>query len=169
MRFAIRHEDGSLLNYEEWQAVKSSAGKVISLNLLLLPFPPKMKIKKQTMSYFISFHRDAWYKAIEQLEEQQPLLKLCAEHYKAEKTLNQILTARNNGKRRLKGGGGGSVEDDEDESAGIVSEEEEKETAAKSKPKRKRNTIQRRSGPPAPARKSKRLRKKYGKYTNINF
>ncbi|KAM6499838.1 hypothetical protein JOM56_005346 [Amanita muscaria] len=135
MRFGIRHEDGSLLNDEEWQAVKSSVGK------------------KQMMSYFKSFHRDAWYKAIEQLEEQQPLLKLCAEHYKAEKTLNQILTARNNGKRRSKGGGGGSVEDSEYESAGIVSDEEGKETVAKSKPKRKRKTIQRRSGPPAPARK----------------
>ncbi|KAM6501789.1 hypothetical protein JOM56_001766 [Amanita muscaria] len=112
------------------------------------------------MSYFKSFHQDAWYKAIEQLEEQQPLLKLCAEHYKAEKTLNQILTARNNGKRRSKGGGGGSVEDSEYELAGIVSDEEGKETVAKSKPKRKRKTIQRRSGPPAPARK--RLRKKYG-------
>jgi hypothetical protein len=165
MRFGIRHEDGTLLNEDDWQVVKASARKVISLILLPLPFLPKMVDKNPTMSYFRSFHRDAWYKAIEQLEEQQPLLRLCAEHYKAQTMLSQTLAGHNNGRRRSKGGGEASSEGGE----GGSGTDERKETMEKRKSARKGTTIKQSLSSRAPTRKSKRLRKKDSEYSNIDF
>ena len=49
-------------------------------------------MKKKTKTFFIKYRFKHWTDTVLKLEEQEPLLTLCATHWKAEHVLNTILT-----------------------------------------------------------------------------
>ena len=49
-------------------------------------------MKKKTKTYFTRYYLKQWNNVVLKLEEQEPLLALCAAHWKAEHVLNTILT-----------------------------------------------------------------------------
>jgi len=94
MEKAVRHEDGMLINAGEWRAIKANVRVIASRDLLPLPIPRNTPIsmKKKTKTYFTRYYLKQWNDAVLKLEEQEPLLALCAAHWKAEHVLNTILT-----------------------------------------------------------------------------
>jgi hypothetical protein len=94
MEKAVRHEDGTLINVGEWRAIKANARAIASRDLLPLPLPrdTPFSTKKKTKTFFTKYYLKHWTDAVLKLEEQEPLLALCAAHWKAEHVLNIILT-----------------------------------------------------------------------------
>jgi len=94
MEKAVQHEDGMLINAGEWHAIKVNVRVIASRDLLPLPIPcnTPISMKKKTKTYFTRYYLKQWNDAVLKLEEQEPLLALCAAHWKAEHVLNTILT-----------------------------------------------------------------------------
>ena len=94
MEKAIRHEDGMLISAGEWRAIKANARAIANRDLLPLPIPrgTPLSMKKKTKTFFTKYFFKHWTDAVLRLEEQEPLLTLCAAHWKAEHVLNTILT-----------------------------------------------------------------------------
>ena len=94
MEKAVQHEDSMLINAGEWRAIKVDARVIASRDLLPLPIPCNTPIlmKKKTKTYFTRYYLKQWNNTVLKLEEQEPLLALCAAHWKAEHVLNTILT-----------------------------------------------------------------------------
>ena len=85
----VRREDGSLISTLEWNAIKASAW-LLKHELRLLPTPTdrQAQLQAKTKVYYRSYHSREWLRAVQWLEEEQPLLRLCASHWKAEHVLN---------------------------------------------------------------------------------
>lgn len=94
MEKAVRHEDGTLINAGEWRAIKANARVIVNRDLLPLPIPRNtpLSMKKKTKTFFTRYYLKQWNDAVLKLEEHEPLLALCAAHWKAEHVLNTILT-----------------------------------------------------------------------------
>lgn len=86
MRFAVRHEDGRILDKFEWNEIRAST-KALLLKNFRFPIPQHMTVKN-----FKASHREEWLRAVMELEDEQPLLKLCSSHYKADHLLTGVLT-----------------------------------------------------------------------------
>jgi len=89
MRNAIRSTDGRNISTQEWNSIKASARLVID-ELFGLPDRGEASSRK-TKKYFRTHHSRAWQLALEKLERLQPLLSLCADHWKAEKLIQSKL------------------------------------------------------------------------------
>ncbi|KAM6501552.1 hypothetical protein JOM56_001529 [Amanita muscaria] len=89
----IRTPGGSVVDDSIYLTLRSSAHNVAAT--LLSPLDTKRPELKGTMgrklpgtkSFYKSYFKDQWMAALEHLEELQPLLALCAEHWKAEAVL----------------------------------------------------------------------------------
>jgi hypothetical protein len=95
MEQAIRHPDGTMITPGEWTAIKATA-RMIRADLLALP-PPRDKRAKdrpKTKTYYRSFFSKDWDAALEKMEQHQPLLALCAAHWKADHVLGNTLLAK---------------------------------------------------------------------------
>ena len=95
MEQAIRHPDGTMITSGEWTAIKATA-RMIRADLLALP-PPRDKRAKdrpKTKTYYRSFFLKDWDTALEKMEQHQPLLALCAAHWKADHVLGNTLLAK---------------------------------------------------------------------------
>jgi hypothetical protein len=92
MEQAICHADGTMISPGEWAAIKATA-HLVKMELLALPVPQDQRAKdqKKTKIYFQSFHWTEWEAAIQKMESQQPLLALCAAHWKADHVLGNTL------------------------------------------------------------------------------
>jgi hypothetical protein len=92
MEQAIRHTDGTMISLGEWAAIKAT-GRLVKMDLLSLPLPRDRRAKgqKKTKTYFRTFYRTEWDAAIDKMESQQPLLALCAAHWKADHVLGNTL------------------------------------------------------------------------------
>ena len=92
MEQAIHHADGNMISSGEWAAIKAMA-RVIKMDLLSLPTPTSRHAKdqKKTKMYFRTFFHKEWANAITKMESQQPLLALCAAHWKADHVLGNTL------------------------------------------------------------------------------
>lgn len=92
---AIRHPDGTMISSSEWSAIKASA-RLIKADLLSLPAPRDRRAKdqKKTKIYFRTYFRKEWEAAVAKLEMHQPLLALCASHWKAEHVLGNTLLVK---------------------------------------------------------------------------
>lgn len=88
----IRHEDGSQITSQEWNAIKASA-RMLKYELRQLPLPLDRRAQNQskTKVFYKQYYPKEWTRMILQLEEDQPLLKLCCSHWKAEHVLNNCL------------------------------------------------------------------------------
>jgi len=94
MEKAVQHKDGTLINAGEWRAIKANVRVIASCDLLPLPIPcnTPISMKKKTKTYFTRYYLKQWNNAVLKLKEQEPLLALCAAHWKAKHVLNTILT-----------------------------------------------------------------------------
>jgi len=95
MEQAIRHLDGTLITSGEWSAIRATARK-IKTDLLALPAPRdrRAKDRPKTKTYYRSFFPKEWDAALEKMEQLQPLLALCAAHWKADHVLGNTLLVR---------------------------------------------------------------------------
>ena len=99
----IRHSDGTMVTAGEWNNIKTSA-RMIRHELRRLPLPNDSRLKakskdtiKKSKTYYRTYHPTAWMDAIHKLEKMQPLLALCAPHWKADHVLgNSLLAALDN-------------------------------------------------------------------------
>ena len=94
MEKCIRNEDGSSISVDQWRSIRLTARTIAQTDLLSLPVPNKAKATPRTKTYYKKNHIKAWWVAIQQLEERQPLLRLCAANWKADHVLGIILQAR---------------------------------------------------------------------------
>jgi hypothetical protein len=95
MEQAVRHSDGTMITSGEWTAIKATA-RMIKADLLALP-PPRDKRAKdrpKTKTYYRSFFSKDWDAALERMEQHQPLLALCAAHWKADHILGNTLLVK---------------------------------------------------------------------------
>jgi len=92
MEKAIRHADGTMITGSEWSAIKAT-GRVVKSELMALPPPNDRKARKmnKTKVYFRTYHPGRWNAALDKMEQQQPLLALCASHWKADLVLGTLL------------------------------------------------------------------------------
>jgi hypothetical protein len=88
----IRHEDGSQINTQEWNAIKAST-RMSKHELRQLPPPSDQRAQNQaqTKVYYKQYYPKEWTRITLQLEDDQPLLKLCSSHWKAEHVMNNCL------------------------------------------------------------------------------
>jgi hypothetical protein len=95
MERAVRHPDGTFITASEWDAIKASA-RLVKADLLSLP-PPRhwcAKERSKTKTFFRTYFRTEWEAALARLESLQPLLALCASHWKADHVLGNTLRVK---------------------------------------------------------------------------
>ncbi|KJA22396.1 hypothetical protein HYPSUDRAFT_215794 [Hypholoma sublateritium FD-334 SS-4] len=97
MEKCIRNADGTRIHKREWRAIMATAGAIIDKQLRPLT-APKAGLAPRTF-YRKHFAR-VWLSAIATLEVEQPILTLCAGHWKAEHALGQILDNKRSGDAR---------------------------------------------------------------------
>ena len=95
MEYAIRHEDGTMISSGEWLVIKATA-RSVKADLLSLGPPTSTRAKDQpkTKIYFRTHFLTQWNAALEKMETQQPLLALCAAHWKADHVLGNTLLVK---------------------------------------------------------------------------
>lgn len=90
MHTAIRQEDGSLIQNGEYDAIKTSS-RTVAQSLVDMKVTGRDAGRPKTKQFFKKFCQAEWSGAITRLEELQPLLRLCASHWKAEHVLGGTL------------------------------------------------------------------------------
>lgn len=124
MRLAVRTKNGSTVDASVYDLIRSSAQSIVTA--LLIPLKPHSFPKgKKLTPYFQANHQQAWTNAILQLEKQQPLLALCADHWKAKHILQSVL-------RNKKDGHDDDIDDDDDGNSKSESEQSSKRPRAQS-------------------------------------
>src|SRR6202040_984944 len=95
MEQAVHHSDGTMITSGEWTAIKATA-RMIKADLLALPPPwdKRAKDRPKTKTYYRSFFLKDWDTALERMEQHQPLLALCAVHWKADHILGNTLLVK---------------------------------------------------------------------------
>jgi hypothetical protein len=93
MRNAIRNADGSPVSPGEWKCILASA-RIIINDLLMLPVHGEHANARKTKEFFRHHHPRAWQAALEKLDRLQPLVSLCALHWKSEHILMSLLQRR---------------------------------------------------------------------------
>jgi hypothetical protein len=95
MERAIRHSDGTMILASEWAAIKATA-RMVKAELISLPPSRDRRARDRTKSkvYFQTYFRKEWDAAVAKMESLQPLLALCASHWKAEHVLGNTLLVK---------------------------------------------------------------------------
>ena len=95
MERVIRHPDGAMISMSEWAAIKATA-RMVKAKLLSLPPSQDQRAKDRTKSkiYFQTYFRKEWEAAVAKMESHQPLLALCASHWKVEHVLGNTLLVK---------------------------------------------------------------------------
>ena len=99
MEKCIRNADGTRIHKREWRAIMAAAGAIVDRQLRPLA-PPKEGQGLAPRTFYRKHCARAWFSAIATLEVEQPILGLCAGHWKAEHTLGQILDNKRSGDAR---------------------------------------------------------------------
>lgn len=91
----IRNQDGSEISRGEYRAIKTSARRLVNKHLTPLKEPSDLaaKNRSKTKSYYQKHHAKPWDETVRNLEENQPLVALCASHWKADHLLGNCLQA----------------------------------------------------------------------------
>ena len=91
-----RKADGTVVDEIAYSNIRASGRHVIAY--MLMPCAAKYqdpnpeKPEQHNKTFFKAHFQDAWLESLLQLEVLQPILGLCAEHYKAEFVLQSVLT-----------------------------------------------------------------------------
>lgn len=154
MERAIRHSDGTMITSGEWAAIKATA-RLIKVDLLELPpLRGRQAKEKKTKTYFRSYYRKEWSAAIEKMESQQPLLALCAAHWKAEHVLGSTLLVPT-----ITGTGNSDNSDDEPDTESKSAKPNNSRPSQKNQKKRSAERL---------ARKTKKLKLGQGSAVGMN-
>lgn len=92
MHTAIRNTDGTLITNGVYDAIKMSS-RIVAQALVAVELKGRNVGRAKTKQLFKQFFDVEWSEAITQLEELQPILQLCASHWKAEHVLGASLTS----------------------------------------------------------------------------
>lgn len=92
MQSAIRNADGTLISDGVWDAIKLSS-RHVAHSLLSIDLKGRNANRSKTKQLFKSFFNAEWNEALTQLEQMQPLLRLCAAHWKADHVLGNTLVS----------------------------------------------------------------------------
>lgn len=92
MQAAIRNPDGTLIPDGAWDAIKLSSRQV-ALSLISIEVKSRDSAKSKTKQFYKSYYHTEWSEALTRLKQLQPLLQLCASHWKAEHVLANSLTS----------------------------------------------------------------------------
>jgi hypothetical protein len=96
MRNAVRTTDGLTVDQSVYDLIRSSAQSIATA--ILQPLKPQNFQKgKGFVRYLQTNHAPVWMNAVLQLEKQQPLLALCADHWKAKHILQGVLRNKKDG------------------------------------------------------------------------
>ena len=104
MEKSIQNPDGTMIGKGSWNAIMASA-HLVKKDLLALHHPDKsVNQSRKSMTFFHNYFPVEWQVAIDKLEGLQPVLCLCASHWKAEHVLSNLLrranrSLRNTGKK----------------------------------------------------------------------
>lgn len=95
MEKCIRDEDGTEVSPSEWRAIKKSANLLVNtyLKTLQAPADPSAKTRSKTKTYYAKYFPQIWSDVLEKLERQEPLVRLCAAHWKADHIIGNCLQA----------------------------------------------------------------------------
>ncbi|KAJ3508770.1 hypothetical protein NMY22_g16507 [Coprinellus aureogranulatus] len=94
MRRALRNIDGTMIDDDAYDTIHTKVDVIFKANLLRLT--PKNATRPLTRTQLRSSHREAWFAVIRELEEQCPVVGLCARHWKAEQLLGQHINSLSN-------------------------------------------------------------------------
>jgi hypothetical protein len=97
MASSLRHENGDVVAPSLYKAIRAS-GQVLVENVLFKDLPKDITYQncRRTKRFFMDNYKGTWDKVIHQYETEQPLLRLCAGHWKAEHMLGAILANNEN-------------------------------------------------------------------------
>ena len=97
MERAIRNADGTMVTHAEWRAIQATSQRICS-DWAKLSVPGSARGNKArvflTKTSMRSYHAAKWHAGINALEQEHPVLKLCASNWKAEHVLGQTLAAQ---------------------------------------------------------------------------
>jgi len=136
MEKAIRYPDGRMISGVEWNGIKAAA-RAIKNELLKLPAHKDRhgKSLRRTKIYFRTQYPTQYEAALEKLEEQQPLLALCAAHWKADHVIGSSLISAGSKKE---------FSEDEDSDTLPVPKRSRKRSEPSFSPQKKRETKKKR-------------------------
>ena len=93
----IWHPNGTMITNLAVKAITSRARPIV--NKILAQVPSHIQHKKIGKVYFWTTYPTEWDAGCQELESTQPLLKLCAGHWKAEFVLAQVIKSMKRGKK----------------------------------------------------------------------
>ena len=93
----IRHPNGTMISTSVVKAIMSRARPIV--DKILARIPSHIQPKDVGKAYLRTTYPAEWDLACQELESTQPLLKLCAGHWKAEFVLAQVIKSTKRGKR----------------------------------------------------------------------
>ncbi len=95
MERCIRDKDGNEVSSSVWRAIKKSAKMLVNIYLKTLkdPTDPLAKTKTKGKTYYSRFFPQIWNDVLSKLEQNEPLLRLCAAHWKADHIIGNCLQA----------------------------------------------------------------------------
>ncbi|KAH9177465.1 hypothetical protein EDB89DRAFT_2064450 [Lactarius sanguifluus] len=89
---ALRHEDGTGITISQWKTIRASARAIASSALACLFSRDPRASGPRGKKYFKDFFLDEWNAAISELEAAVPILALCPDDWKADRTLGKALS-----------------------------------------------------------------------------
>ncbi len=95
LRKIIRHPNGTMITHSAVKAISGRARPIV--NKMLARVGPHIQHKEIGKVYFRATYPAEWDAACQELESAQPLLKLCAGHWKAEFVLAQVIKSTKRG------------------------------------------------------------------------
>lgn len=111
----IRHTNGQEISAAEYRSIKTSVRMLVNIHLatLALPSDPAAKNQPKTKSYYKKYYPQNWRDVLAKVEEQEPLVALCAAHWKADHIVGNCLRAIADAEKLARRKGGFSDDDEE--------------------------------------------------------
>ncbi|KAF9521404.1 hypothetical protein CPB83DRAFT_900768 [Crepidotus variabilis] len=106
MQLCIRHENGDIISESDWTLLKRRLTRLVQSELRSLdpPEDPAADGVPMTKTYYQEHFNKEWNKLLNQLDDEVPLLRLCANQWKADQLVGQHLqNISDAAKKRLKG------------------------------------------------------------------
>jgi hypothetical protein len=89
----LHYESGEEVGEEGWKTIRRSARGVVNKKLHSLRIPTRLPANtSRTKSFYSEHYPRQWEEALRILEELHPVLALCADSWKAEQTLQKVLS-----------------------------------------------------------------------------
>jgi hypothetical protein len=95
MEKCIRNTQGESISTSEYNAIKTTARMLVNIHLVPLgtPADPAARAKTKTRTYYKKYFFQNFKNVLDKLEDQEPILTLCATRWKAEHIVANCLTA----------------------------------------------------------------------------